>query len=170
MVIRAISEMSDIVELRIVGQGTEESALKSLASDLGVPVDFRPSVYGRSVLDNYEWADTCLVSLRPDWKSFDHTIPSKLYELMYLNQHITGLVKGEAADIISTAEAGSVVPQNQKALSAYFWQLYLDRSLMQTSGSGRKWVEDHASLRSLGDRYLAELLKLVEPSLGIHDK
>lgn len=163
LIIRAAGALKHDVELRIVGQGTEKTRMEWLAARLGVEVEFREPVYGPRVLENYAWADTCLVTLRADWNSFEHTIPSKLYELLLLNRHITGLVKGEAAEIIEGSGAGHIVEQSQEALSEHFRVLHSERSLLEIGEAGSEWVRKHASLSALGERYLQEISRYTEP-------
>ncbi|MGP5264374.1 glycosyltransferase family 4 protein [Glutamicibacter arilaitensis] len=159
-VIRAMEHVPGSVCLRIVGQGTEKNKLMRLATDLGVEVDFQDPVYGQEVLENYAWADTCIVSLRPDWPSFSHTVPSKLYELLYLNQHVTGLVRGEAAEIIRDSKAGAVIEQDVHALVEYIKNVVADPEILRTDHRGPVWVMKHASLREAGREY-AKLLTTV---------
>lgn len=153
LLIRAAAELSEKVSLRIVGHGTEKTMLVNLAAELGVDVDFREPVYGSEVLNNYAWADTCVVSLRPDWPSFDHTVPSKLYELLYLDQHVTALVRGEAAGIVRSSHSGSVISQTVEALVDHFNALIEWPDLKQTNGGGSRWVRKNASLRESGKKY-----------------
>ena len=164
LLIRAASVMPTTVTLRIVGQGTEKRKLVNLATELGVDVDFRDPVYGPDVLDNYGWADTCVVSLRPDWPSFDHTVPSKLYELVYLNQYVTGLVRGEAAGIIKSSHSGSVISQSVEALVEHFTELIEHPELMQSNCDGSRWVRENASLRDSGHKYVQLLEILISGS------
>ncbi|WP_054820572.1 glycosyltransferase family 4 protein [Arthrobacter sp. JCM 19049] len=162
LVIRAAALAKSNVQLRIVGQGTEITNLRQLAAGLDVDVDFKDPVYGPSVLDNYAWADTCLVTLRSDWDSFEHTIPSKLYELLFLDCHITGLVKGEAAEIIRASRSGQVIEQSDRALAEHFLNLYAERRLLRTGHAGSKWVRRNAALPTLGQQYLRELKWLTD--------
>ncbi|MGP5013552.1 glycosyltransferase family 4 protein [Glutamicibacter ardleyensis] len=157
LLIRAAAELRGKVSLRIVGHGTEKRFLVDLAAELGVEVDFREPVYGSEVLSNYAWADTCVVSLRPDWPSFDHTVPSKLYELLYLDQHITALVRGEAAAVVRSSHSGSVVAQTVEALVEHFTTLIERPYLTQNNGGGSLWVRENASLRDSGQKYAQAL-------------
>lgn len=161
LLIRAASELIETVSLRIVGHGTEKSMLVELANQLCVDVDFREPVYGSDVLDNYAWADTCVVSLRPDWPSFEHTVPSKLYELLYLDLHVTALVRGEAAGIIRSSNSGNVVAQTVEALVSHFTELVERPELIQTHGGGSQWVRENASLRDSGKKYAQVLESIV---------
>ncbi|MGP5123014.1 glycosyltransferase family 4 protein [Glutamicibacter ardleyensis] len=164
-VIQAASILGNKVSVRIVGNGTEKRRLAELADELEANVDFREPVYGDLVLENYAWADTCVVSLRPDWPSFEHTVPSKLYELLYLDRHITGMVRGEAAGIITAAESGEVVGQSVPALVEYLTNLAADPDKLKTSNHGSRWVKKNASLRDAARTY-AKLLSDVVTRVG----
>lgn len=163
--IQAACILGNKVSVRIVGNGTEKRRLEDLADELGVDVDFREPVYGDRVLENYAWADTCIVSLRPDWPSFEHTVPSKLYELLYLDRHITGMVRGEAAEIITAAASGDVVNQSVSALVEHLATLAADPQKLKTNGHGSRWVKENASLRDAAQAY-AKLLSDVESRVG----
>ncbi|MGP9787857.1 glycosyltransferase family 4 protein [Glutamicibacter sp. 287] len=102
--IAAVSK--DWMDLRIVGKGSALPALQTRADELGLSGVFYPPVKGSAVLDWYDWADTCIVSLREDWKSFEYTVPSKLFELAGYGCHITGFVSGEAKALIQDYELG----------------------------------------------------------------
>lgn len=163
--IQAASILGNKVSVRIVGNGTEKRRLAELADELEANVDFRDPVYGDLVLENYAWADTCVVSLRPDWPSFEHTVPSKLYELLYLDRHITGMVRGEAAGIITAAESGEVVGQSVPALVEYLTNLAADPDKLKTNNHGSRWVKKNASLRDAAQTY-AKLLSDVVTRVG----
>lgn len=161
-VIRAMTQVPDNVHLRVVGQGTEKNKLVEMAETLGINAEFLDPVYGREVLENYSWADTCLVSLRSDWPSFKYTVPSKLYELLYLNQHVTGLVQGEAAGIIRASEAGTVVEQSVPALVEYINQMAANPEFLRTERRGTAWVLENGSLRKSGREYASILSEVIE--------
>lgn len=105
--IAAVSQ--DWMDLRIVGNGSALPRLESRAAELGLTDVFVPPVKAKGVLEWYDWADTCLVALRDDWESFKYTVPSKLFELAGYGCHITGLVRGEAAELISKYRLGMSV-------------------------------------------------------------
>lgn len=162
LVIQAAAKLRSSVRVRFVGDGTERARLQQLAAKLDAPVEFLHPVRGEKVLELYAWADTCLVSLRPDWPSFEHTIPSKLYELLYFNRHITGLVRGEAARIIQESKAGDIVPQEVQSLVDHLKTIRTSSALRTQNGIGQQWVLENASLDELGTRYLSELTALAE--------
>ncbi|MGP4995902.1 glycosyltransferase family 4 protein [Glutamicibacter ardleyensis] len=163
--IQAASILGNKVSVRIVGNGTEKRRLAELADELEANVDFREPVYGELVLENYAWADTCVVSLRPDWPSFEHTVPSKLYELLSLDRHVTGMVRGEAAGIITAAESGEIVGQSVPELVEYLTNLAANPDKLETNNHGSRWVKKNASLRDAAQAY-ANLLSDVVSRVG----
>ncbi|MHA7244481.1 glycosyltransferase family 4 protein [Paeniglutamicibacter antarcticus] len=153
-VIKASTLACDHVELRIVGRGTATERLRRYAESIGAGVRFEPAVRGNALRAHYQWADTCVVSLRDDWKSFEHTVPSKIYELLSLGCHITGIVKGEAAQIIANASAGNIVDHDPQHIAELWKQLASDRHLVEVGTAGRDWVFEKASLEKLGEKYV----------------
>jgi glycosyltransferase involved in cell wall biosynthesis len=160
VVIRAAALVGDRMRLTMVGHGVERRNLIELAEKLGAPVDFHASVHGSPILDFYEHADTCIVSLRDDWKSFETTIPSKTYEVLSVGRHVTGIVLGEAKVILEQARAGHVVRAHPQDIAELWNRLADDRSLLQIGQYGREWVENNADVEALGRTYI-ELLEQV---------
>nr|WP_231707958.1 glycosyltransferase family 4 protein [Arthrobacter caoxuetaonis] len=160
-VIQAASLASDSVRLTMVGHGVQRRQLIALAEALEAPVEFHEPAQGTAeVMSYYRRADTCVVSLRDDWKSFETTIPSKTYEVLAVGRHVTGIVLGEAKQIVEESEAGDVVPSNPQAIAQLWKELASDRSRLLTGTSGRDWVESNANVETLGRAY-AELLRTV---------
>ena len=139
--IRASAIVGSSMHLHMVGHGSRRPALQKLARELGAPVTFHPPQQGQDVLDRYTSADTCIVSLRDDWKSFETTIPSKTYEVLALGRHVTAVVLGEAARIVADAEAGDIVASDPEALADLWHGLAADRSRLIRSGASRAWVQ-----------------------------
>lgn len=156
--IRASAIVGERMHLHMVGYGSRRPALQKLARELGAPVTFHPSLQGQDVLDRYASADTCIVSLRDDWKSFETTIPSKTYEVLALGRHVTGVVRGEAARVVAEAEAGDIVANHPQALADLWHGLAEDRSRLVRTGASRAWVQDHADYGILSQRYM-ELIR-----------
>jgi glycosyltransferase involved in cell wall biosynthesis len=120
-------------------------------------VEFVGPVPRAEVLDHYAWADTLLVSLR-GWGPFEWTVPSKLYEALASGRHITGVVAGEAADLMHCARAGHVVPPESPGELADLWAgLARSREGLRVDGSGRAWALRHANYDELAARYLTLL-------------
>ena len=161
VVIRASALVGDAMHLHLVGHGTQSPALEKLAAELGAPVTFHPSLHGQDVMDRYASADTCIVSLRDDWKSFETTIPSKTYEVLAVGRHVTAVVKGEAARIIEEAEAGDIVPSAPEAVAALWRELAADRSRLVRSDASRQWVKEHADYTQLAETYMELISELL---------
>jgi hypothetical protein len=160
--VRASALVGESMHLHMVGHGTQRPALERLARDLKAPVTFHPPLHGQEVLDRYASADTCLVSLRDDWKSFETTVPSKTYEVLAVGRHVTAVVRGEAARIISDAHAGDIVASDPAALAALWRELASDRRRLVRNGDSRKWVKEHADYEKLASRYMDLIVALLD--------
>jgi len=160
-IIKAAALSRDWVRLRMVGHGVQRRSLRALAEALDAPVEFHEPVQGtQAVMGYYRRADTCVISLRDDWKSFETTIPSKTYEVLAVGRHVTGIVLGEAREIIEESKAGDVVRSDPALIAALWKELAQDRSRLLTGSLGRDWVELNANVETLGRAY-AELLAAV---------
>jgi glycosyltransferase involved in cell wall biosynthesis len=160
-IIKAAALSRDYVRLTMVGHGVRRRSLRALAEALDAPVEFHEPVQGtQAVMSFYRRADTCVISLRDDWKSFETTIPSKTYEVLAVGRHVTGIVLGEAREIIEESKAGDVVRSDPALIAALWKELAQDRSRLLTGTLGRDWVELNANVDTLGRSY-AELLAAV---------
>ncbi|PFG32277.1 glycosyltransferase family 4 protein [Sanguibacter antarcticus] len=161
--IRAAASASALgipVELRFVGGGADEDELQTLAQTLGAPVTFVGRVPVGDIVDHYRWADTVLVSLR-DWAPFEWTVPSKTYEALALQRHVSAVVAGETAGLITSVHAGDVVSPGDDAALALLWgRLARHREQLAVGPAGREWAMDHANFDELALSYL-RLLKSV---------
>jgi len=113
------------------------------------------------VLKRYESADTCIVSLRDDWKSFEATVPSKTYEVLSIGRHVTAVVRGEAARIVKNAGGGDVVAWKPEAIATLWRDLAADRQRLRVGVSGREWVEKNANYPVLAQEYMMLITSLV---------
>src|SRR5690606_34042715 len=111
------------ISVRLVGSGTRREALLALNASLGEPVEMLGPVHGTALREQYAWADTCLVALRPDWPSFEWTIPSKTYELLAVGRTITGMVTGEAARVLESSGAACLSAADPAALATLWRRL-----------------------------------------------
>ncbi|MFJ3956941.1 glycosyltransferase family 4 protein [Arthrobacter sp. NPDC090010] len=152
--IRAAALVGPAMRLHIVGHGVEQEALRRLAEELGAPVTFHGTLHGPELMDRYAGADTCLVSLRDDWKSFETTVPSKLYEVLALGRHVTAVVRGEAARIVEEAQAGHIVACHPEPLAELWTHLAANRDSLGRPGGGRAWVREHADHPMLARQYM----------------
>lgn len=160
-IIEAAALCRNYVRLTMVGHGVQRRHLQALAESLDAPVEFHEPVQGTpAVMSYYRRADTCVISLRDDWKSFETTIPSKTYEVLAVGRHVTGVVLGEAREIIEDCRAGDVVRSDPALIAALWKELAGDRRRLATGSLGRDWVELNANVGALGRRY-SDLLTAV---------
>ena len=164
--IRASALVGESMHLHMVGHGTQRPALEKLARELNAPVTFHAPLTGEAMMERYASADTCLVSLRDDWKSFETTVPSKTYEVLAIGRHVTAVVRGEAARIIADAEAGDIVASDPEALAALWRELAADRGRLVRNGDSRQWVKANAEYEQLAGRYIELISELVAESLS----
>lgn len=158
VLIRAASLVGDDMRLTLVGHGSQKPALQHLASELGAKVRFLPPEYREAVFSRYEEADSLVISLRDDWKSFEDTIPSKTYEVLAVGRHVTGIVRGEAANVLSEAGEGDIIACNPQQIAGLWRELAADRARLQPAGTGREWVKENAEYSDLARQY-GELLR-----------
>src|SRR5699024_8155334 len=136
------------ITVRFVGEGTQKPNLQAINAQAGNPVEMLPASFGDQTLEHYRWADTCMVTLRSDWASFAHTVPSKTYELLSYGKHITGVVCGEAAAILHQAGEHALVENDANALAQTWLALAADPQSTPTQNTGRAWAVEHASGRT----------------------
>lgn len=159
--IRAAALVGDSMHLHLVGHGTQRPALEKLARELNAPVTFHAPLHGEAMMKRYASADTCIVCLRDDWKSFETTVPSKTYEVLAVGRHVTAMVRGEAARIVADAEAGDIVPSDPEAMAALWRELAADRGRLVRNGDSRQWVKTHAEYEQLAGRYMDLITELL---------
>lgn len=129
------------VSATFIGGGAAKEGLRDFAEAHDLDVTFLRRVPAEEVGTYLNWADTALVHLS-DWNPLTWTIPSKTFELMDSGKHITGVVRGEAADLISSLGAGHVAPPNNPVALAELWkELYNDRAKLQVEGATHMWVD-----------------------------
>lgn len=139
--VRIVKATGVDVKFRIVGSGAEKSELRNQSEDLKGSVSFEPVRPADELAAYYEWADTALVHLA-DWEPLERTVPSKVYELLDCGIHISAVVQGETAKLVSHLSAGDVIPPNNPRALADLWiQIARDRSMLATAETGRAWVQ-----------------------------
>ena len=129
------------IKFTFVGAGAAKAKLKDTARSMNLDARFDPRSPSESLGAYYDWADTALVHLA-DWPALSLSVPSKTYELMELGIHITGVVKGEAARLISVYGAGHVVAPGEPSQLADLWvSLARNPATLKVSASASKWVK-----------------------------
>lgn len=128
------------INLRLVGAGAARDSLTELICNSGRHVSIENRRPADDLEDYYSWADTALVHLT-DWEPLTRVVPSKTYELMEIGIHISGAVAGEAADLISSLEAGDVVPPESPEKLARLWiELAQNPERLKVSTKAAEWV------------------------------
>ena len=130
------------VYLRLVGAGAAKKQLIRAAEELGVAAQFENRRSADNLAEHYQWADTALVHLT-DWGPLTHAVPSKTYEIMSQRLHISGVVAGETAELITELAAGDVVaPEDPAALAQLWLELSEDRSRLVIGTRAAQWIEN----------------------------
>lgn len=151
--IRAVADVPG-VRLRVVGAGAHWHDLRELALGLTDRVEFYPQTTGIALEDHWEWAHTGLVSLA-DVPSFTLTIPSKLVSIMARRVHVSGVIAGEAAQIVHDAQAGAVsAPGDIDDIRRMFVELRDDPESTAVGERPVEWLRTHASPQSAARTYL----------------
>lgn len=167
-VVRASALVGPAMHLHMVGHGTHRQELMKLAAELNAPVTFHDSLQGQAVLERYELADSCIVSLRDDWKSFEATVPSKTYEVLAIGRHVTAIVRGEAARIIREAQGGDVVAWKPEAIAELWRSLAANRNRLDAGTSGREWVSANANYSVLAMKYMELIAAVANEHAATH--
>ena len=130
------------VHLRLVGAGAAKRQLIRTAEELGVAAEFENRRSADSLAEHYQWADTALVHLT-DWGPLTRAVPSKTYEIMSQRLHISAVVAGETAELITELAAGDVVPpEDPDALADLWLALSKDRSRLAIGTQAAEWIEN----------------------------
>lgn len=149
-VIQAVKQVPG-VELRIVGDGAEKSQLCEAASG-NDRITFFPQTVGKELDNHWKWANSGLVSLSKS-KSNQVTVPSKLYDIMARGKHVTGVVAGEAAEIINVAHAGHTAePGDSDSIAELLVRLSAGELPAESSEQSVKWVNENASPAIVGQK------------------
>lgn len=148
------------IHMVFVGAGAARELLEERARELDVDARFIRLKPAELLNAYYDWADTALVHLAR-WEPLQRTVPSKTYELLFNRIHISGVVEGEAADLIASLGGGDIVqPENPSALANLWVSLDSDPNRLKVGTAGREWViceRDEAT-----PERLLRLLKQVE--------
>lgn len=129
-----------VINLRFVGAGAASENLEKIAKQLTVNVEIVSRHPASELSSHYNWADTALVHLT-NWQALENAVPSKTFELMSLGIHITGVVAGEAAELIKRLNAGVVVPlEDYRALGETWLDLYKHPEKLLVGDDARRWV------------------------------
>lgn len=129
------------ISLRVIGAGAAMASVTRLARDLEVNAEFFDLMDPESLSEQYRWADTALVHLA-DWEPLEATVPSKTFELINAGIHISGVVSGETAEMLTELEAGDPVPPSDPQALADLWvDLWRNPERLAVASRGRAKIE-----------------------------
>lgn len=152
------------VRFVFVGGGIEAPALRARAAETALEnVVFLPVRPASEVAPLLVAADVLLVHLRDD-PLFSITIPSKTQAYLQAGRPILMAVKGDAADLVTTAGAGVCVPpEDPEALAAAVCGLASapPESLAAMGARGRAYYDAHLSFAAGIDRCEALLRRAI---------
>ncbi len=149
---RALPEVVFVIN----GEGAARKSLEAKASDLN-NVKFGDYQDVSRLSEGLATGDLHIVPLRRGLGSV--SVPSKTYSILAAGRPIFAAIDldTEVPRILAAANAGVCVePDNQQAFVSAISNMLRDRKTLEEMGaSGRKWVEGHASPRSVAQRYEA---------------
>ena len=140
-----------------IGDGPEKKSLQEIAHNLNLKnIRFIDSVPQKQMPSIVASADICLIPLK---KHIPGAIPSKLYEAMACARPVILIAEGEAAEIVSSNQAGIVIkPGDVNGLSGALQQMVGDPAMRERMGeSGRQAVELHFNRRKIVDDFITFL-------------
>ncbi|TDC40832.1 glycosyltransferase family 4 protein [Micromonospora sp. KC213] len=108
--VRAAVALPDLVDLVLVGSGTEEARVRRLADELGATnVRFLGRRRPEEMAELYAAADFQLVMLR-DLAALRGTVPSKLQAALACGRPVLVAARGDVAALVDSAQVGLTCP------------------------------------------------------------
>ncbi|MBI9001194.1 glycosyltransferase family 4 protein [Corynebacterium sp. CCM 9185] len=148
-------------QLRIVGGGAHLEQIKKLVRENNLPIEFIGRIPFAQIAEHYNWCDTILVHLQ-SWTPMNYTVPSKLFEALATGKHITAAVNGEAAQIVSESNAGSIVPpMNPKSLAEIWKHLIENPEELNVEDNGHIWLQQNSQLENLEEKWIQVVEELL---------
>ena len=146
--------------LVFAGAGSQFEATRAKAETLP-NVRFLGLLPHEQMPDVWASADLCLIALR-DHSVAGGTLPAKMYEAMASGVPVVAAIRGEGAEMLTSARAGTAVPVGDPAaMIAAIKHLRADAVLReQASAAGRGYAEQNFQVRNLTQSYL-QILKSV---------
>jgi len=157
---RQLAEDTPEVEIVLVGDGKEKSALMARAAAMSLPnVTFLPSVPKTGMAGALAAADACLAILKP-LEEYKWTYPNKVFDYMAAGRPVALAIDGVIREVVEAADCGLfAAPGNPSALAEAIRQLARDRQHSRVMGlRGRAYLEAHFNRETMA----ANLLKMLE--------
>jgi glycosyltransferase involved in cell wall biosynthesis len=157
---RQLAEDTPEVEIVLVGDGKEKSALMARAAAMSLPnVTFLPSVPKTGMAEVLAAADACIATLKP-LEEYKWTYPNKVFDYMAAGRPVALAIDGVIREVVEGADCGLfAAPGNPSALAEVIRQLARDRQRSRIMGlRGRAYLEEHFSRETMAEA----LLKMLE--------
>jgi glycosyltransferase involved in cell wall biosynthesis len=154
--------LGESIHFAFVGGGARKDRLVDRAQALDLTnVTFHDAVGHAQVPDLLRSADICVVALR-DIPLFSTFIPSKLFEYLGAGRPVVGALRGEAAELLASAGAVTVAPDDPAQLAEAIRSLAADPERRAELGRQARAQAERAFDRArLADRYRTILTDLV---------
>ena len=152
------------VRLMLVGEGADRERVQAMAQSKRLENICFVSQQPREKVPSYICAaDVCLVLLRKS-EVFETVIPTKMLEFMSCSRPVILGVKGQAQQILESANAGICIePGDPDALCAAILQLKQNAGLRETLGrNGREYIVQNLSRSRTAANYVEVLNTLLE--------
>jgi len=159
-----LQNYKDILFL-LVGNGVKREALEAKAKELRLSnVKFLPMQPREKYPEVLNASDVCLATLGKN--VLTPVVPSKIQSIMAAGRPMVASLplSGDAPKLIAEARCGICVPpEDPQALAEAILTLYHDPALREEMGrNGRRYAEEHLSLRVCAARYEELLRRLAE--------
>jgi len=148
------------VHFFMIGDGTDKERLTKRAAGMGLTnLTMLQPVPHSAMADVYARSDVCLISVRKSEFRREMGLPCKVFEIMAAGKAAIVADEGEAATLVSRAEAGIVVPpQSPEDLARAVLRMRDDCALREKLGrNGQAYVMQHLS-RERQSREYEEIL------------
>jgi colanic acid biosynthesis glycosyl transferase WcaI len=155
-------EAPDVL-LMLVGEGADRERVQAMARARGLTnIIFEPQQPRETIPAYISASDVCLVLLRQS-EVFETVIPTKMLEFMSCARPVILGVRGQAQQIIESANAGVCIqPCDSVALCDAIIQLQQNRALREKLGhNGREYIVRNLSRSQTADNYLEVLNALI---------
>ncbi len=165
VVLEAARQLEDVpeVEIVLVGDGKEKSALMSRAAAMSLPnVTFLPSVPKTGMAEALAAADACIAILKP-LEEYKWTYPNKVFDYMAAGRATVLVIDGVSRKLIEDSYGGAYVhPGDDQQLAETILDLSKNVDIVQQMGlNAREYLVKHLDRRDKLNETLELLTRLV---------
>jgi colanic acid biosynthesis glycosyl transferase WcaI len=157
--LKHINVSDQTTQCMIIGDGAQKNELMEYIDNQGLnDLILLPGISQEELERFYGLSDLCMVVLR-DSSDFQHTIPSKVFQIMGRGRPILYIgPDGEAAEIIRRAGAGIILANNYECnietLNEFFSQKDATGRLRQMGINGYGFAKENYDRNRLAEEYI----------------